>query len=430
MAQIRPFCGIYPRAELAEQIAALPYDVYSRAEAAAEVARQPMSFLKIDRAETLLGDEVDMYAPEVYQKARSVLWGMVADGSFQKDSSPCYYIYELTMDGRVQTGLVACSSVDDYVNGVVARHENTRSDKEEDRIRHVDVCDAQTGPIFLAYRSNDTLRACMEKAKQSEPMFDFISPDGIRHRGFRISDAAQIDAVTRAFLEIPRTYIADGHHRAASAVKVSLMRREQARQRGETAGGEYDSFLSVLFAHDELSILDYNRIVADLNGNTVKEFLEKLSKICEIRENQVKEHICEGGVCRMEAVNAPFRPQKKGEMGMYLDGTWYALSFREECRPDHPVDGLDVSLLQNEALGPILGIADPKTDQRISFVGGIRGLAELKRRVDAGGGVAFAMYPTSMEELLRVADASLLMPPKSTWFEPKLRSGLFIHALN
>lgn len=426
MARIKPFQGICPKSGLADQIAALPYDVYSRAEAKAEVADKPLSFLRIDRAETQFGDEVDTYAPQVYQKARDLLWRMAADGYLQKDEKPCYYIYELTMDGRVQTGLVACASVDDYLSGVIAKHENTRADKEEDRVRHVDACDAQTGPIFLAYRRNEKMHACLEAGKKSEPMFDFVSGDGIRHRGWRIADGELIREITDVFAGIPRVYIADGHHRAASAVRVSLRRREAAGASGE---GEYDYFLSVLFADDELRIMDYNRVVSDLNGRTPEEFLEEIERVCHVRENTRTEHTCEGGACRFEQVNLPFRPIKKGQVGMYLRGAWYELTFREEFCTDHPVDGLDVSILQREVLRPLLGIQDPKTDQRISFVGGIRGLEELERRADACGGVAFAMYPTSMEELFAVADHRLLMPPKSTWFEPKLRSGLFIHAL-
>ena len=428
MAQIKPFQGICPRPDLANRIAALPYDVYNRAEAKVAVEKEPYSFLRIDRAETQFGDDIDIYAPEVYQKAHDLLWEMIADGSFQKDDTPCYYIYELTMEGRVQTGLVACAAVDDYVNGVIARHENTRADKEEDRIRHVDICDAQTGPIFLAYRKNDTVCACLNKAKEAEPMFDFTSDDGITHRGWRIADEKLIGEISAAFAEIPRVYIADGHHRAASAVKVSLKRRSEAAC-DQTQEREYDSFLSVLFSHDELHIMDYNRVVADLNGNTPETFLEKLAVKCEIRENSVMEHTCEGGVCRMERINVPCKPEKKGQVGMYLNGTWYELTFKAEYCKDDPVEGLDVSILQREVLTPLLGIGDPKTDERISFVGGIRGLSELEKRTDACGGVAFAMYPTSMEELFAVADADLLMPPKSTWFEPKLRSGLFIHAL-
>ncbi|MDO4344027.1 MAG: DUF1015 family protein [Eubacteriales bacterium] len=427
MAQIEPFLGIYPRPELAEHIAALPYDVYSRAEAKIETEKEPLSFLRIDRAETQFDDDVDMYAPEVYQKAHDLLWEMIDNGTFEKEKHPCYYVYEQTMDGRTQSGIVACAAVDDYINGVIRKHENTRSDKEMDRVHHVDACDAQTGPIFLAYRHDDTIEACIERAKQSAPLFSFTAADGVSHRGFRISDAGEIEKIRNAFAGISKIYIADGHHRAASAVKVSLKRRQEAG--AGSKGGEYDTFLSVLFADDELRIMDYNRIVSDLNGCTSGEFLEKLSQVCDIRENTEAEHTCEGGVCRMIYRNVPCRPRQKGHAGMYLNGTWYEITWKEKYCVSHPVDGLDVSILQREILEPILGIKDPRTDQRITFVGGIRGLGELQRQVDEKGGVAFAMFPTSMKELFAAADAHLLMPPKSTWFEPKLRSGLFIHSI-
>lgn len=413
MAQIVPFLGICPRREIADKVAALPYDVYNRQEAKAETIREPLSFLRIDRADTQLGDDVDTYDTRVYEKARELLWEMISNGDFEKEESRCYYIYELTMNGRVQTGLVACASVDDYVNGIIMKHENTRADKEQDRIRHVDTCDAQTGPIFLAYRHNGAVHRCLEQEKAKTPMFDFTSPDGIRHRGFRISDRKTIEQIRTAFEDIDRIYIADGHHRAASAVKVSLKRREEAHKAQQHAARhEYDYFLSVLFEHDELYIMDYNRVVADLNGKSCGEFLARVSEVCEVKKS-----------------DEPVHPAQKGEVGMYMDGQWYRLAFKENVQKDHPVEGLDVSVLQNEILSPLLGISDPRTDSRISFVGGIRGLEELERLVDQNGGAAFSMYPTSMEELFAVADAHLLMPPKSTWFEPKLRSGLFIHAL-
>lgn len=431
MAQIRAFRGIRPRKEIADRVAALPYDVYNRQEAKAEVEREPLSFLKIDRAETQFGEDTDIYSLQVYQKAHDLLWGMVEDGSFVQDKELCFYVYELTMNGRSQTGLVACASVDDYLDGVIMKHENTRADKEADRIRHVDSCNAQTGPIFLAYRHNAVVQKNMEKAKMQEPIFDFTAPDGIIHRGWKISEAAMIREIEEAFAGISKIYIADGHHRAASAVKVSLKRREEAKKHGrqEGAAPEYDFFLSVLFAEEELYIMDYNRVVADLNGLEPAELIAKIEKVCEVRENTVMEHRCENGVCGMKFVNVPCRPGHKGEIGMYLDGKWYCLNVKEEFCSANPVEGLDVSILQNQILSPVLGIGDPKTDGRICFVGGIRGLEELERQVDEYGGVAFSMYPTSMQELFAVADAGLLMPPKSTWFEPKLRSGLFIHAL-
>lgn len=412
MAQILPFLGICPRQDIAGRVAALPYDVYNRQEAKEETIREPLSFLRIDRPETQFSDETDIYDPKVYQKAHDLLWDMIKTGELQKENERCYYIYELTMNGRTQTGLVACAAVDDYVDGTIMKHENTRADKEQDRICHVDACNAQTGPIFLAYRHNDIVHRCLVNKKQEQPMFDFTSPDGIRHRGWKISDEKTIGEIGAAFQKIDRIYIADGHHRAASAVKVSLKRRAEAAETEKDGFHEYDYFLSVLFEHDELFIMDYNRVIADLNGNSKEQFLEKIAAVCEISESKL-----------------PVHPSKKGQTGMYLEGQWYTLTFKDAVRKDHPVDGLDVSILQNEILSPILGIGDPKTDKRISFVGGIRGLSELEKKADEMGGIAFSMFPTSMDELFAVADAHLLMPPKSTWFEPKLRSGLFIHAL-
>lgn len=411
MAVVKPFCCIRPRSDLADRIAALPYDVYNREEALEEVKREPMSFLKIDRAETQFGPEVDTYDPKVYQKARATLQKMIEDGYFLRDCDECYFIYELTMDGRSQTGIAACSSIDDYVNGVIKKHENTRADKEEDRIRHVDACSAQTGPIFLAYRSDERINQIVKWKKREEPIYDFVSPDGVGHRVWRICERRLVEGLREAFADLDRIYIADGHHRAASAVKVGLMRREAHPDFNGTE--EFNYFLSVLFPDDQLMILDYNRVVKDLNGLSTPEFLLKVKEKFELEE-----------------VGAtPCRPSCKGEIGMYLDKSWYRLTVKRELCSEDPVDGLDVSILQRELLQPVLGIQDPKTDKRIDFVGGIRGLKELEKRVAADCQVAFAMYPTSIRELFAVADAGLLMPPKSTWFEPKLRSGLFIHQI-
>lgn len=410
MAEIRPFLCIRPSEGKAADIAALPYDVYNRTEAKEAVKGNPDSFLKIDRAETQFDDTVDMYDPKVYQKAHDLLWDMVEKGDFIQEDAPCYYVYEQTMDGRVQTGIVACASIDDYANGVIKKHENTRAEKEADRIRHVDACNAQTGPIFLAYRANATIREAVLAAKATEALYDFVSEDGIRHRVFCISDADEILKIQDAFSKIGEIYIADGHHRAASAVKVGLMRREtHPDYTGEEA---FHYFLSVLFPDEELMILDYNRVVKDLRGDTPEAFLSKVKRIFDVKELGQAES-----------------PKEKGTISMYLDGAWYALTIRACDRNNDPVEGLDVSLLQKLLLGPVLGIEDPKTDARIDFVGGIRGLEELKRRASSDCAVAFAMYPTSIQELFAVADAGKLMPPKSTWFEPKLRSGLFIHAI-
>ncbi len=410
MADIRPFAGIRPCVEKAEKIAALPYDVYNREEAKAEVAREPESFLKIDRAETQFDDSVSMYAPEVYQRAHDTLWDMVKKGDFIRDEAPCYYIYELTMNGRTQTGIVACASIDDYETGVIKKHENTRAEKEQDRICHVDACNAQTGPIFLAYRSCGVINRIVEKNQKEKPEYDFVSPDGIGHRVWIMKDPADIRKVQEAFAGIRDIYIADGHHRAASAVKVGQMRRKG--HPGYTGEEPFNYFLSVLFPDDQLMIMDYNRVIKDLNGLTEEEFLEKVKEIFDVSK-----------------AGADFKPDRQGTFGMYLKKQWYCCRIRPEDIPDDPVGSLDVSLLQNLLLEPVLGIQDPKTDDRIDFVGGIRGKKELERRCHLDCMAAFAMYPTSIQQLFAVADAGLLMPPKSTWFEPKLRSGLFIHEI-
>ncbi len=412
MAQIRPFFCIRPCREKAARIAALPYDVYSRAEAKQVTAQNPDSFLNIDRPETQFADDADMYDDKVYQKAREMLWKQVEDNTFLKEEKRCYYIYELTMDKRTQTGIVACASIDDYENQVIKKHENTRQEKEADRIRHVDTCNAQTGPIFLAYRADQGIRTVVQEAKKQEPLYDFVAEDGVRHRVFRIFADEQIREIQQAFAKMESIYIADGHHRAASAVKVGQMRKKA--HPGCTGEEEFCFFLSVLFPDDELMIMDYNRVVKDLGGLSPAQFLEKAGSIFDLKK-----------VSRNER-----RPKKKGDFSMYLDGSWYMCSVRAEDLSADPVKSLDVSLLQDLLLEPVLGIHDPKTDQRIDFIGGIRGLDELERRVETDCAVAFAMYPTDISELFAVADAGLLMPPKSTWFEPKLRSGLFIHALD
>lgn len=410
MAEIRAFRGIRPAAGKEADIAALPYDVYNREEARKAVEGKPLTFLRIDRAETQLSEETDIYAPEVYQKAKELLWGMVENGDFVQDDKPCYYLYELTMNGRSQTGIVACASIDDYLNGMIKKHENTRREKEEDRVRHVDICDAQTGPIFLAYRNQESLKKIVADVKVGTVLFDFTSEDGIRHRGWKIADTEKISAIYEAFHQMNALYIADGHHRAASAVRVGVKRREE--HPGYTGEEEFNYFLSVIFPDDELMIMDYNRVVRDLNGLTPEEFLSGIKKVFDVETLDKAEH-----------------PKRKGQVTLFLEDKWYLLTLKPEYENCDPVEGLDVSILQKQILEPVLGIQDPKTDKRIDFVGGIRGLSELERRVHTDMKVAFAMYPTSIGELFAVADAGLLMPPKSTWFEPKLRSGLFIHAL-
>jgi len=411
MAVIKPFCAIRPKEGLEDKIAALPYDVYNRAEAKEAVKNNPLSFLNIDRPETQFSDDFDMYSDEAYDKASELLSNMRSKGEYVQDVNEYYYIYELTMDGRAQTGIVGCASVDDYINQNIKKHENTRADKELDRIRHVDTLSAQTGPIFLAYNSNEDINTVVNTVKLNKALYDFTSEDGITHRVWVISDENDINTVKNAFSNIDSIYIADGHHRCASAVKVSLKRREANPQ--YTGNEEYNFFLSVLFPDDQLMIMDYNRVVKDLNGYTEEEILSELKKV--------------GEVSLLESEDK--HPVKKGDVSVYLAGKWYTLSFNKELLVDDPVEGLDVSVLQNNVLSKVFGIMDPKTDKRIDFVGGIRGTKELERRVNEDCKIAFAMYPTSISELFDVADAGLLMPPKSTWFEPKLRSGIFIHEI-
>lgn len=411
MAIIKAFKAYRPRKGLESRIAALPYDVYSRQEACELVKDDEYSFLRIDRAETQFESTVDTYADCVYQKAHDMLWEHIKKGDFVQDEKECYYVYRQIMNGRAQTGLVALASIDDYMNQVIKKHENTRADKEADRIRHVDTCEAQTGPIFLAYRAQDGIRSVVSQAVEKEPVYDFISDDGIGHQVWIIDEKIQIDTIKEAFSKMDAIYIADGHHRCASAVKVGLMRRERAAVINPDA--EYNFFLSVLFPDEELMIMDYNRVVHDLNGYTTEEFLEKLQKNFSVKV----------------LGETAYKPEEKGCFGMYIEGNWYELRAKEDIKSKDPVKGLDVSILQDYLLNPILGIADPKTDKRIDFVGGIRGLEELKKRADTDMKVAFSMYPTSIHELFEVADANRLMPPKSTWFEPKLRSGLFIHSI-
>ena len=411
MSDIRPFCAVRPNETFASKIAALPYDVYTRKEAKKEVEKNPLSFLKIDRPETMFPDEMDMYAPKVYQKARKVLEEMIEKGEFIQDETPCYYLYELTRNGHRQTGIVACASIDDYFNGTIKKHENTREETEQDRIRHVDTLDTQTGPIFLAYRLDAVLKEIIEETKRKTPVYDFISEDKITHRVWVIDESEMMERIQQCFVKINKIYIADGHHRAASAIKVGCKRRKE--HPGYTGEEEFNYFLCTLFAEEELEILDYNRVVKDLNGLSEIEFLEKIKESFEVEE----------------AEESPYAPKQKKEFGMYLGKKWYKLQIKKEQVSDDVVESLDVSILQNKLLKPILGIKEPGKDNRIIFVGGIRGLKELEHCVENGFQVAFSMYPTSMQELFSVADAGRLMPPKSTWFEPKLRSGLFLHKI-
>ncbi len=412
MANVIPFCAVRPRADLADKIAALPYDVYSRKEAYEKVKGDRYSFLRIDRPETQFPEDYDMYAPEVYEKAREMLFSMIEEGLFIKEARPAYYVYELVMNGRSQVGIGACASVDDYENQVIKRHENTRAEKEADRIRHVDSCDAQTGPIFLAYRSRPGIEQEVHKAMENTPVYDFTAEDGVTHRLWVIDEAQAVRHIREEFEKVDSVYIADGHHRCASAVRVSQMRRKSHPDYDGTEA--FNFFLSVLFPDDQLMIMDYNRVVKSLNGYSEEEFLQKVKEIFTVEE----------------VGETPCKPQNKGEIGMYLADKWYCLKIDPARFSGDPVGDLDVAVLQKDLLEPVLGILDPKVDDRIDFVGGIRGLEELERRVHTDAKAAFAMYPTSIHELFAVSDAGKLMPPKSTWFEPKLRSGILIHTLS
>ena len=427
MAIVKPFKALRPDSKVVKEVASLPYDVYSRSEARLAVQGHPLSFLNIDRPETQFPEDYDMYSTEVYKKGKELLSSQIENGTYVRDTELSYYIYELTMDGRTQTGIAALSSIDDYLNGVCKKHENTVEEKELDRIKHVDTLSCQTGPIFLAYRNKKEISDIVLSEKANAPLYDFVSDDGIGHRVWKISDKAKVDALEKAFQEVPATYIADGHHRAASAVKVGLRRREEHPDyKGDE---EFNFFLSVLFPDDELKIMDYNRVVKDLNGHFPEDLM------LSIEENFVVFNVKEA-----------FVPKVKGEMLMYVSGEWFLIRAKDhviEERKDDPVRSLDVSILQELILGPILGIKDPRTDKSIEFVGGIRGVKELEKRVsqhtyshvmdgsieEVGPAVAFAMHPTGIDELLDVADHNLLMPPKSTWFEPKLRSGIFLHEI-
>lgn len=411
MATIKPFYALRPRKDIADRVAALPYDVYNRQEAKLETLKEPLSFLCIDRAETQMADDVDTYDSSVYAMANKLMQDRIEDGTFVREEFKAYYIYELIMNGRSQTGIVGCASIDDYIEGIIKKHENTRADKEVDRINHVDSLSAQTGPIFLAYRGREDIRTVIASVKSNDALYDFTAPDGITHRVWIIDKEDDIDTICNAFADTNNIYIADGHHRCASAVKVGLNRRKSHPD--YSGDEEFNYFLSVLFADEELMIMDYNRVVKDLCGHSCDEILDFLNDC--------------GTVTKVGA--SQYKPQSKGEVGIYIDNNWYKWVIDKSIIPNDPVEGLDVSILQKQVLQPLFNIEDPKTDKRIDFIGGIRGLSELERRVNEDCKIAFAMYPTSISELFDVADANLLMPPKSTWFEPKLRSGLFIHEI-
>lgn len=408
MAIVKSFKCVRPREDMAEQVASLPYDVYDRKEAKAAVVGKPYAFLNIDRPETAFGDDFDMYSKEAYKHARDLYNEFKDKGIYEEDTCDSYYLYELTMNGRSQTGIVGLASVDDYLNNIIKKHENTREEKEIDRINHVDTLDAQTGPIFLAYKANDTLQKIISQNTKNVPLYDFVSEDGVRHRVWKVEKEYN-KQIAECFGDISALYIADGHHRAASAVKVALKRR----QKDNNKDGQYNYFLSVIFDERQLHILPYNRIVLDLNFKSEDEILESISKYFDIKECPVQKEIA-----------------NRHEFGMLLKDKFYILKAKEEIISDDTIKDLDVSILQDFVLEPIFGIKDPRTDNRIKFAGGIRGVEFLESELKCGRGkVAFLMHPTSMTELFAVADENKLMPPKSTWFEPKLRSGIFIHEI-
>ena len=413
MAVLKPFKAVRPKDEYASQVGALPYDVMNSEEAREMVKDKPYSFLHVDKAEVDLPQGIDIYSAEVYEKAKENLDALSENGICKQDEKPMLYIYRQIMNGREQTGIVGCTAVDDYINNVIKKHEFTRADKEADRIRHVDALDANTGPIFLTHRENKTVSDITENWKNTHtPCYDFVSDDGVSQTVWVIDDTDVIDTLVKEFAEIPYLYIADGHHRCASAVRVGQRRRGEGEY---DKNAEFNFFLSVIFPCDQLKIMDYNRVIADLNGNTSEEFIAKMSEKFVVEE----------------AETSPYAPQERHTFGMYLDNKWYKVTAKPEfINENDPVLCLDVSILQNNLITPILNITDPRTDKRIDFVGGIRGLGELERRCKEGMKLAFAMYPTSLNELMDIADAGQVMPPKSTWFEPKLLSGLFIHKLS
>jgi uncharacterized protein (DUF1015 family) len=409
MSIIKPFKALRPQAEFAKQVASRPYDVLNSAEAKQEVQGNPYSFLYVTKSEVSLSDNIDIHTPEVYETAKQNLNNFIKRNILFQESKACYYIYRLIMDGRSQTGLVVGSSIDDYENGIIKKHEFTRPEKELDRINHIKITGAQTGNVFLAYRNNDTIDEIVEKwTATKSPIYDFTADDNIQHTIWVVNDDATIQKITTVFQEeIPCTYIADGHHRAASASKV---RKETGAK--HTENGDY--FLTTLFPSNQLAIMDYNRVVKDLNGLSTEAFIEKISEDFTISITD----------------NNAVKPATLHEFGMYLDGKWYKLTAKDGTYTNDPIGVLDVTILSNLILDKVLGIKDQRTDKRVDFVGGIRGLKELEKRVNSGEmKVAFSLYPVTIHQLFDIADSNNVMPPKSTWFEPKLRDGLLTNLI-
>jgi uncharacterized protein (DUF1015 family) len=413
MAVFKPFKAFRPTSNKAKDVAAYPYDVVNSDEAREIVKGNPDSFLRVGKPEVDLDPNISLYDAKVYAKGKENLDRLVSDGILVEDATPCFYVYSLTMNGRTQNGLVGCASVEDYWNDVIKKHEFTRKQKEQDRCEHVRVTNAHTGPIFLTYKDDSDINTLIAKVKQNTPDNDHVANDGIRHQTWLIDGKEDIDFIQNRLAEVPSFYVADGHHRSAAAAIVGRERKEA--NPNHTGNENYNRFLAVLFPASELYIMDYNRLVVDLNGNSVSEFLDKLAEKFTVEKSATK-----------------VAPSKKGEFGFYTEGNWYKLNIKPELvDANDPVESLDVALLQKHVLDNLLAIEDPRTDERIDFVGGIRGLDELVRRVDSGEmKAAISMFHTSIEELMNIADAGEVMPPKSTWFEPKLRDGLFVHFLS
>ncbi|WP_251859940.1 DUF1015 family protein [Clostridium sp. Marseille-Q2269] len=442
MTILRPFRAIRPNIGFEDRIPALPYDVVNREEAKKIGDKNTYSFLHIDRAEIDLNQDVNAYDEKVYEKAKENLHTMINEKLFIKEEKPMIYIYRLNMNGNTQTGIVGCLSIDDYMNNTIKKHEYTREEKELDRIKHVDTCSAHTGPIFLTYKYEEQLNVIIENCTKNKALYDFAAEDGIRHTVWPIDDENKIEEICHIFKTIPSVYIADGHHRAASAVKVGLKRRKE--NENHTGEEEFNYFLGVLFPHKELKIMDYNRVVKDTLNYTEEEFINKIQEKFIVREyngrlenkktiiNCEVEHKLQSEylekICSEEL---QYRPKEKHNFGMYYKNKWYVLTARENTfNEKDEVESLDAAILQNNLLEPILKIKDPRRDNRIDFVGGIRGLEILEELVDkTENGVAFSMYPTAIEEIIKIADNNKVMPPKSTWFEPKLRSGFFVHEI-
>ncbi len=413
MAKIKAFKGVRPAADKIKDVASPPYDVLNSEEAREQVKGKPYSFLHVVKPEVDLPLETDHYDESVYQKGRENLYKFIDSGILIQDEKPCFYLYRLIMGNVDEIGLVAATSIEDYENDIIKKHEHTRAVKEADRIKHVDTLNANTGPVFLTYKARKDMNDLVDELIKNDPTYDIETDDGIKHIFWKIASDEVIEKITKIFADIDFLYVADGHHRSASGTKVGQQRR--AANPNHTGEEEYNYFLSVIFPHDQLYIMDYNRVVKDLNGLSNDEFLTQVAGKFEIEEIGKTE----------------FKPSELHIFGMYLDGNWYKLIAKDGTFPAaDPVKSLDVSILQENLLHPILAIGDPRKDERIDFVGGIRGLAELSKRVDAGEAVAFAMFPTSIEQLMAIADAGEVMPPKSTWFEPKLRSGVIVHLLD